>query len=250
MPRSGWIASCPPSGAADRPGAPDVARLGALGVVPSLAVRLRRSGGSAAGRRRRSRARRARGRPRRRPPGRPTSAGRARTRRSRGHARARRRSRAWARCVRRRDGRPRRAAAAASRHSSTRAVAEERLALRELAGEIGLPGGDLAVVLVEPAGVAVDPRLDLEPIAARPRPRRTSPRSGRCRATTSGSSRQRPRGRRWRTTARSGSWPSRTIVAVTSTRSPTHAFAGQRPQSTLGVTSAIVIRSAATHGTR
>jgi hypothetical protein len=40
------------------------------------------------------------------------------------------------------------------------------------------------------------------------------------------------------------------MVAVTWTRSPTQAFAGQRPQSTLGVMSEMVIRSAATLRTR
>ena len=83
----------PARGSADRPGAADVARRGALGVVPPLAVRLADRVDRRAGRRRRSRARRARERPRRRRQDRPTSAGRARTRRSRGRVRARRRSR-------------------------------------------------------------------------------------------------------------------------------------------------------------
>ena len=119
LPSSGWMASCPPSGAADRPWAADVARRGPLGVVPALAVRssdrvdrrqvddveaeLGELGDDLC----------------RRPPGRPRSGGRARTRRSPGHARARRRPRGTARSVPRRDGRPARAAAAASRHSST-----------------------------------------------------------------------------------------------------------------------------------
>jgi hypothetical protein len=40
------------------------------------------------------------------------------------------------------------------------------------------------------------------------------------------------------------------IVAPTSTRSPMHALAGQRPQSTCGATSVMKMRSAATFGTR
>ncbi len=51
----------PALGAADRPGAAGVARRAARGVVAALAVRDARSGGPAAGRRRRTRARRARG---------------------------------------------------------------------------------------------------------------------------------------------------------------------------------------------
>ena len=47
-----------------------------------------------------------------------------------------------------------------------RPVAEQRSSLRELPFEIGLAGRDLAVVLLQPAGVPVDPRLDLEAPAA------------------------------------------------------------------------------------
>ena len=43
---------------------------------------------------------------------------------------------------------------------------EQRGPLGELAAQVGLARGDLAVVLVEPAGVAVDPGLDLELPAA------------------------------------------------------------------------------------
>jgi hypothetical protein len=43
-----------------------------------------------------------------------------------------------------------------------RSRAEEQLALGELAGEVLLAGRDFAVVLVEPACVAIHPRLDLE----------------------------------------------------------------------------------------
>jgi hypothetical protein len=44
------------------------------------------------------------------------------------------------------------------------AIAEQRRTLRELASELGLTGRDLAVVLVQPRRVAVDPRLDLEAV--------------------------------------------------------------------------------------
>ena len=45
------------------------------------------------------------------------------------------------------------------------AVAEQRLTLGELTGEVLLPRRELPVVLVEPARVSVDPGLDLEAIA-------------------------------------------------------------------------------------
>ncbi len=48
------------------------------------------------------------------------------------------------------------------------AGAEERLRLGELAGELGLAGGELAVELVEQGRVAVDPGLDRELPAAEP----------------------------------------------------------------------------------
>ena len=53
---------------------------------------------------------------------------------------------------------------------------EERLRLRELAGELGLAGRELAVELVEQGRVAVDPRLDRELPAAEPgRPEAAGP---------------------------------------------------------------------------
>jgi hypothetical protein len=56
------------------------------------------------------------------------------------------------------------------------AGAEERLRLRELAGELCLPGGELAVELVEQGRVAVDPGLDRELPAAEPgRPEAAGP---------------------------------------------------------------------------
>ena len=95
--------------------------------------------------------------PRRRLESRPTSAETTRTRRRSGHAHARRRpgmESSWSP----RDGA---AVRACPRPPADRDVTgtEQDLAFRELPVEIGLTGGDLAVVLVEPARIGVDPCL-------------------------------------------------------------------------------------------
>ena len=165
---------------ADRPRAAGIARLRALErVVPALAVRDGRSGGSAAGRRRRSRARRAAAAARARPRSRPTSAGRARTTRRSARARGRRRPRtspttpspSGRRRARRAPPRPSALARRAARAPSD-----------ELAREVRLARVDLAPQLVLERRDAVDPRLDAEAPASRRGRRRTSPPSGRCRA--------------------------------------------------------------------
>ena len=127
-----------------------------------------------------------------------------------------------------------------------RALAEELPPLRQLSAEVGLPGRHLAVVLVEPARVRIDPGLDpelpgpervghdgtLEAIVALRLERRLAPAA--C------SRRPEPT-----TVARILSWPSRKIVAETGTVSPRHALTGKRPQSTCGRTSWIWIRGGA-----
>ena len=130
-------------------------------------------------------------------------------------------------------------------------TAEERLALGEIAGQVGLTRGDLAVVLGEPGRVRVEPRLDVELPAAEIVGSDLALPAVVAADSLSGASRQRrvTTGRN-RTRARSTSCPSRTIVAPTGTVSPAHALAGQRPQSTCGVTSPIQIRLAAIVATR
>ncbi len=164
VPRSGWIASCPPSSRADRPRAADVARLRPLGVVAALAVR------------------HADRMDRREVEDVEAELGEARQLFA--HAlepapRAREelvpRAEAGERPVDRDVVRRRlRLLRAVARGCGERfvdrqlAALEENRALRELAREVGLPRGDLALQLGLERGDAVDPRLDSEAPASRP----------------------------------------------------------------------------------
>ena len=147
-------------GRADRPGAPDVTRLGALGIVAALAVRAadrvdRREVDDVEAELRELRddpchaGEPAPGSREQLVPG--ARAGALPLHLDLERATARRLA-AITRPERRCRGAP----------LLDRSRAEERRPFRQLACEVGLPRRDLAVVLVEPAGVPVDPRLDLE----------------------------------------------------------------------------------------
>ena len=231
---------------ADRPRAPDVAGLGALGVVRAPCGSSGRSGGSAGGRRRRTRARRAPGRPVSTPASPPQERGN-----SSYQAPARARSpldvdlEGGARAPPRARSR-RRARAAAARHSSTRSRARTAPPPRRARP---LRSAWPAATLRSCSSSQPACRSTQASISNRQRPTRVdleaSPRSGRCRAPRAAPRASVPSGGGSGRRPRSVSCPSRTIVAATSTRSPTHAFAGQRPQSTCGVTSEMMMRSAA-----
>ena len=118
-----------------------------------------RSGGSAAGRGRRSRARRSAAAARGRRRSRPTSAGRARTTSRSGRARGRR-PRSTSPTTPSRSASP--AGAASACLDRQLLVAEQHRALRQLAREVGLARRDLAPQLLLERGDAVDPRLDPE----------------------------------------------------------------------------------------
>src|SRR6188472_218018 len=150
----------PALGRADRPGAPDIARLGAFGIVAALAVRAanrvdRREVDDVEAELRELRddpchtGEPAPGSREQLVPG--ARAGALPLHLDLERATARRLA-AITRPERRCRGAP----------LLDRSRTEERRPFRQLACEVGLPRRDLAVVLVEPAGVPVDPRLDLE----------------------------------------------------------------------------------------
>ena len=203
MPSSGWIASCPPSAPPIAHGLPTSPGLGALRVVPALAVRAP----DRVDRREVEDVEAELGEPRHDLGDAREAAPRARKELVPG-ARARpfpldldleRGAAAGPVPVAGRELRRRRAPFV------ERSLAEERRALGELAREVCLSGGDLPVVLVEPARVAVDPRDDLEPVPADLLDAVNDPAKRSEPSATSGDSRQRPRPRRCRTTARTTS---------------------------------------------
>ena len=197
VPSSGMDRVVPALGATDRPGATDVARLRPLGVVRAPCGSSRPIGwiggqvddveaelgelGHDLGRRRRSR---------------PTSAGRARTRRSR-RARSRSTSTSSGALLRaRRAGRRAPSPAAAARHSSTEPSPKSTAPSASSPARSCLPGRDLAVVLVEPARRT---RSTQATTSKRYRPDRVDGERAAVAVVaerTSGSSRQRPRPRR------------------------------------------------------
>ena len=203
VPRSGWMAVWPPSGAADGPRAADVVGAGRERVVLALAVRWCRWGGSAGGRPRRSpcRPRPAADRASRR--SRPRSGGRTRTRRRDGPARGRPTAaadrwsvrsavdgdagesgtRASSRAALRRTSSLQFWRRMAVTASATRCWAppatsgserlEEQGALLELGGDV-FPGADLEPEVLAPGGEPVGPGLDHELVRARRRRRASS----------------------------------------------------------------------------
>ncbi len=132
---------------------------------------------------------------------------------------------------------------AAARHSSDRPFTEQRATLRQLSRQVR-PDQQPACGRTRRASSRTDrPRPGRGAPTTRSRPAPPPPRSDRCPSARARASRQRrvPFGR-YRATPLIVSWPSRKIVAVTGTSSPTHAFTGYRPQSTCGWTSWIWIR--------
>ena len=229
----------PPSFAPIAHGLPTSPRFGVRALFRPLRFVLR-SGGSAGGRRRRSRAPRAPAAPLDARRSRPTSAGKlvpgAEPREPAVDVDAERRVEPRLLvpvAVLRRRAPPR---GSARRGRAAPAPSDE------LAGEVGLARLELARHLLLPRRDAVDPRRDgvhqrpgastlnepAPPVVAERLERRLRQR--------------RAPGARKRTAAPSTSWPSRKIVAATSTRSPTTRLTGKRPQSTCGSTSWIWIR--------